>query len=59
MRAGTRIPKVPRLKVNTLELASELIARRSISPHDAGCLDILIEQLPRIYLQTLENLLIK
>ena len=45
MRAGTVIAKVTHVKVNTLELASELIARRSISPDDAGCLDILTDSL--------------
>ncbi len=30
---------------NTLDLAQQLISRRSVTPEDAGCLDILIERL--------------
>ena len=30
------------MEINTLELAKQLIARNSVSPEDAGCLDILI-----------------
>ena len=30
------------MAIDTLELASQLISRRSVSPDDAGCLDILI-----------------
>jgi succinyl-diaminopimelate desuccinylase len=32
----------------TLELAQTLIARRSVSPHDAGCQDILVARLERL-----------
>ncbi len=31
------------MEINTLELAKQLIARNSVSPEDAGCLDILID----------------
>ena len=30
------------MSINTLELTRQLIARHSVSPEDAGCLDILI-----------------
>ena len=33
---------------STLELAKVLIARRSLTPDDAGCQDILIERLEKI-----------
>jgi succinyl-diaminopimelate desuccinylase len=33
------------LKIDTLELAQQLISRRSVTPDDAGCLDILIDLL--------------
>lgn len=32
---------------NTLELAKELIARRSLTPHDAGCQEMLIQRLEK------------
>ena len=33
------------MKIDTLELAQQLISRRSVTPDDAGCLDILIDLL--------------
>ena len=45
MRARTRLSKAPPVSINTLELAKQLISRRSVSPDDAGCLDILCDQL--------------
>jgi succinyl-diaminopimelate desuccinylase len=33
------------MEINTLELTRQLIARRSVSPDDAGCLDLVMEQL--------------
>ena len=45
MRAGTFLSKVSPVSVNTLELAKQLISRRSVSPDDAGCLDIVCEHL--------------
>ena len=30
------------VEINTLELTKQLIARNSVSPEDAGCLDVLI-----------------
>jgi len=33
------------VKIDTLELAQQLISRRSVTPDDAGCLDILIDLL--------------
>ncbi len=33
------------MAIDTLELAQQLISRRSVTPEDAGCLDILIELL--------------
>ncbi len=33
------------MSINTLELAKQLISRRSVSPDDAGCLDIICEHL--------------
>ncbi len=45
MRAGTRLSKAPPVSIDTLELAKQLISRRSVSPDDAGCLDILIDLL--------------
>ena len=37
--------KVHSVEVSTLELARQLIARRSVSPEDAGCLDLVMAQL--------------
>lgn len=33
------------MEINTLELTRQLIARRSVSPDDAGCLDLVMAQL--------------
>ena len=33
---------------DTLQLAQALIARRSLTPDDAGCQDILIERLEKL-----------
>ena len=33
------------MTINTLELAQQLISRRSVTPDDAGCIDLLIEHL--------------
>src|SRR3990172_4536108 len=45
MRTGTCIAKASSVAINTLELTKQLISRRSVSPDDAGCLDILIDLL--------------
>ena len=45
MRTSTRFEKVPPVTINTLELAKQLISRPSVTPDDAGCLDILIDLL--------------
>ena len=45
MRAGTRRSKASPVAINTLALAKQLISRRSGSPDDAGCLDILMDLL--------------
>ena len=37
--------KVHSVEINTLELAQQLIARRSVSPEDAGCLELVMAQL--------------
>ena len=58
MRSCILKSKIPPVSIGTLELAKQLISCRSVTPEDAGCLDEL-EQLPKIYLQTLKNLLIK
>ena len=34
-------PKVHVVEINVVELARELIARRSVTPEDAGCIDVL------------------
>ena len=33
------------MEMNTLELTQQLIARRSVSPEDAGCLELVIAEL--------------
>ena len=33
------------MKMNTLELTQQLIARHSVSPEDAGCLELVIAEL--------------
>jgi len=45
MRAGTHLAKALSVSINTLELATQLISRRSVTPDDAGCLDILMNLL--------------
>jgi len=45
MWAGSRLSKASPVTINTLELATQLISHRSVSPDDAGCLDILIDLL--------------
>jgi len=37
--------KVHSVEINTLELTQQLIARHSVSPDDAGCLDLVMAQL--------------
>jgi succinyl-diaminopimelate desuccinylase len=51
------------LKIDTLELAKQLISRRSVTPDDAGCLDLITQQLEplgftceRLSLNGVENL---
>jgi succinyl-diaminopimelate desuccinylase len=51
------------LKIDTLELAKKLISRRSVTPDDAGCLDLITRELEplgftceRISLNGVENL---
>jgi succinyl-diaminopimelate desuccinylase len=51
------------LKIDTLELAKQLISRRSVTPDDAGCLDLITRELEplgftceRISLNGVENL---
>ena len=39
------LKKAPIVAIDTLELAKQLIARPSVTPADAGCLDLLIELL--------------
>ena len=45
MQAGTRLTKASPVTNNTLDLAKQLISRRSLTPDDAGCIDILSDQL--------------
>ena len=58
MRAGTRLSKASSVAINTLALAQQLISRRSVSPDMKTSLADFVAQLPKIYLQTLKNLLI-
>ena len=37
--------KVHSMEMNTLELTQQLIARRSVSPEDAGCLELVMAEL--------------
>jgi succinyl-diaminopimelate desuccinylase len=42
------MPEIPQHENATLQLAKALIARRSLTPDDAGCQDILIERLQKL-----------